>query len=80
MRLEKSVKVRIESKNECNKKLERQKIDELRGMRLHGQFWKRNRQGKLRRVMKISETWKFEERNRKFVIRCPGTSMKHQHN
>lgn len=29
---------KIQSKNECNKKIERQKIDELTGMQLHGQF------------------------------------------
>lgn len=36
--LEKLDKDKTESKNEYNKRIEREKIDELRGMQLHGQF------------------------------------------
>ena len=74
-RLDKLGKDKIESKKYYNNRIEQEKMDQLRSMKLHGQFEKSE---KIRKIMALAQKWKFETGNRKLVVSSTGASLKHQ--
>ena len=55
-RLEKSGKDKIESKKNYNNRIEQEKIDQLRSMKLHGQFGRDADE----KIIALDQKWKFE--------------------
>ena len=77
-RLEKLGKDKIESKKDYNKRIEQEKTDQLRSMKLHGQFERDTDDKKIRKIMALAQKWKFETGNRKLLGSSTGASLKHQ--
>ena len=72
-RLEKLGKDKIESKKDYNNRIEQGKMDQLRSMKLHGQF-ERDTDDK-----KSEKSWHWLRMgNRKLVVSSTGASLKHQ--
>lgn len=55
-RLEELDKDKVESENEYNKRIEREKFDQLRGMQLHGEFGRGTGNEKIRTILEMAKT------------------------
>ena len=77
-RLKKLEKDKIEGKKDYSNRIEQEKMDQLRSMKLHGQFGSDADDRKIRKIMALAQKWKFETGNRKLVVSSTGASLKHQ--
>ena len=53
-------------------------MDQLKNMKLHGQFERDTYNRKSEKNMALAQKWKFKMGNRKRAVSSRGTSLKHQ--
>ena len=70
-------KDKIQSKKDYYNKIEQEKIDQLRSMKLHCQF-ERDTGEKIRKIMALAQKWKSKKENSKLVVSSIEANLKYQ--